>query len=116
VLVYLNSLLWAGRTATPVLQLHISAFRALETGRDVIHATAGGPSAIIQANGHIQVQSRQAIETTIVGTAQPRIGATLYLIWGDWIGLGCSSIAALIVLFLSVVSYKTRVRASGGNS
>ena len=98
VMAYLNSLLWAGLAATPELQLHISAFRAVETGRDVIHATAGGPSAVIGSDGRIKERTYQAQETFMLASVQPRTGATPYLILGDWLGASCAFVAAMLGL------------------
>jgi apolipoprotein N-acyltransferase len=100
VLVYQNSLLWAGATATPLLHQRISAFRAVETGRDVIHATAGGASAIINARGEIINSAPLTFETTLIGKVQPRVGVTPYLMLGDWVGWFC---AAFVVLCLIAV-------------
>ncbi len=101
VLVYQNSLLWAGKTATPILHLHISAFRAVETGRDVIHATAGGPSAVIRADGKITAVSPRTTETILMGEVQPRTGTTPYLVLGDWVGMVCA-LSWLLMVFGSI--------------
>ncbi len=107
VMAYLNSLLWAGLAATPELQLHISAFRAVETGRDVIHATAGGPSAVLDHLGRIKERTYQATETFMLANVQPRTGATPYLILGDWLGVTCALSAGLLFI-LEVLRLRRR--------
>ncbi len=87
VLVYQNSLIWAGATATPILHQRISAFRAVETGRMVIHATGGGSSAIIEANGRLLKIAPQTLETTLLSLVQARTGLTPFVQFGDWLGL-----------------------------
>ncbi len=87
VLVYQNSLLWAGATATPILHQRISAFRAVENGRMVIHATGGGSSAIIDFNGRLLATAPQTLETTLIGLVQARTGVTPFVQFGDWFGL-----------------------------
>jgi apolipoprotein N-acyltransferase len=100
VLVYQNSLLWAGATATPVLHQRISAFRAVETGRMVIHATAGGSSAILDHTGQVLANAPQSFETILVTNVQPRVGITTFVKFGDWFGVFCCFLV-LVVLFLS---------------
>jgi apolipoprotein N-acyltransferase len=99
VLVYQNSLLWAGATATPILHQHISAFRAVETGRMVIHATAGGASAVLDHMGRVVALAPQSLETTLLAMVQPRVGVTTFVKFGDWWGLVCC-FAVLAVLLL----------------
>jgi apolipoprotein N-acyltransferase len=99
VLVYQNSLLWAGATATPILHQHISAFRAVETGRMVIHATGGSSSAIIDSDGHLVQVAAQTLETTLLGLVQARTGLTPFVQFGDWLGLLCVIILSRLVLF-----------------
>jgi apolipoprotein N-acyltransferase len=110
VLVYQNSLIWAGATATSILHQHISAFRAVETGRMVIHATGGGSSAIIDANGNLIVAAEQTLETTLFGVVQARTGFTPFVRFGDWIGLLC---VVLLMVFLGhAVILKIRSKSS----
>jgi apolipoprotein N-acyltransferase len=87
VLVYQNSLLWAGATATPVLHQRISAFRAVENARDVIHATAGGSSALINSSGHLIAVAPQVMEVVVTGAVQARTGLTVFGRLGDWFGV-----------------------------
>lgn len=97
VLVYQNSLLWAGATATPILHQHISAFRAVETGRMVIHATAGGSSAILNHHGKMMASAGQSLETTLLALVQARQGVTLFVRFGDWFGVLCSILTLLLL-------------------
>ena len=69
VLVYQNSLLWAGATATPVLHQRISAFRAVETGRMVNQEPRSKPrgmkslvmsASLIRKSCSHPVETRQA--------------------------------------------------------
>ena len=105
VLVYQNSLLWAGATATPLLHQRISAFRAVETGRMVIHATAGGASALIDSDGSILESAPQVLETTLLGMVQARSGISFYVRFGDWLG-----VFAVVVLILLCIATFRRTR------
>ncbi len=97
VLVYQNSLIWAGATATPILHQRISAFRAVENGRMVIHATGGGSSAIINFDGRLLAAAPQTLETTLIGLVQARTGVTPFVRLGDWLGLSCVLILLLFI-------------------
>jgi apolipoprotein N-acyltransferase len=104
VLVYQNSLLWAGATATPVLHQRISAFRAVENARDVIHATAGGSSALIDSSGHLIAVAPQVTETVVTGLVQARMGLTVFGQFGDWFGL----LSVVLVVFMLMTNRFTR--------
>jgi apolipoprotein N-acyltransferase len=106
VLVYQNSLLWAGATATPVLHQRISAFRAVENARDVIHATAGSSSALIDAQGHLIAVAPQVTETVLTGLVQARTGLTLFGRFGDWFGLFSVFIGGFMLILNKVISRK----------
>jgi apolipoprotein N-acyltransferase len=108
VLVYQNSLLWAGATATPILHQRISAFRAVETNRMVIHATGGGSSAIISADGQLLEVAGQTLEATLIGLVQARTGSTLFVQFGDWFGILC----VVIVVGLFLLKLKPTARGS----
>ncbi len=108
VLVYQNSLLWAGATATPVLHQRISAFRAVETGRMVIHATAGGSSALIDATGKIIEAAPQSLETTLIGLVQPRVGLTPFVQFGDWFGVLCVALTIFTFVLAGIKRLKPR--------
>jgi apolipoprotein N-acyltransferase len=105
VLVYQNSLLWAGATATPILHQRISAFRAVETSRMVIHATGGGSSAIIDSDGHLLEVAGQTLETSLIGLVQARTGLTPFVRFGDWLGL----LSVVLLVLFSVQAIKKRV-------
>jgi apolipoprotein N-acyltransferase len=116
VLAYLNGLLWAGFTATPSLQLRVSVFRAVETGRDVIHATAGGPSAVVRADGSVQVATAQGREATLIGTVQPRAGVTPYVALGDWVGWSASCVTAALLCWIAFSQSRLRASFAKGRS
>jgi apolipoprotein N-acyltransferase len=106
VLVYQNSLLWAGATATPVLHQRISAFRAVENARDVIHATAGGSSALINSSGQLIAVAPQVTETVLTGLVQARTGLTVFGRFGDWFGLFSVFIAGFVLTLNGFISRK----------
>jgi apolipoprotein N-acyltransferase len=106
VLVYQNSLLWAGATATPVLHQRISAFRAVENARDVIHATAGGSSALINSSGQLIAVAPQVVETVLTGSVQARTGLTLFSMLGDWFGIFSVVVTGFLLVIYKLISSK----------
>ncbi len=69
---------WFGSSIGPIQHLQMARMRALENGRYVIRATNNGISAIIDEQGHIQVQSEQFVRTTLHGTVEVLLGSTPY--------------------------------------
>jgi apolipoprotein N-acyltransferase len=110
VLVYQNSLLWAGATATPVLHQRISAFRAVENARDVIHATAGGSSALINSSGHLIAVAPQVTEAVVTGLVQARTGLTVFGRYGDWFGMLTGFSAGFVLILNGFISRKLRLK------
>lgn len=60
---------WFGRTAAPVQHLHLTAMRAIETGRYIARATNTGISAIITPRGRIAAHGSLFRAEALVGTA-----------------------------------------------
>jgi len=82
---------WFGDSLAPHQHLEMARMRARETERYVLRATNTGISAIIDADGRLLVQSKQARTETISADLQPRGGATPYVRWGNWpVVIACS--------------------------
>ena len=87
---------WFGASIGPLQHLQMARFRALESGLPLLRGTNNGISAIINRRGEAIAQSEQFVETTLVGTVQPRSGRTPITQFGHWpILVGC-----LVVLLL----------------
>jgi apolipoprotein N-acyltransferase len=86
-----------GRTNTPHWHLKGSIFRAVETGRYVIHASQSGPSGIVSPTGEVRARSSIGETTTVTGQVQPLTASTLYVAWGDWLGIAGFGICLLVV-------------------
>ena len=74
---------WYGDSFAPHQHVQISQMRALETGRDMMRVTTNGVSALINYKGKIVSRSPQFKSHVVTGMAQPRIGATPYVGWGN---------------------------------
>jgi apolipoprotein N-acyltransferase len=86
VLVAVTSDLFAHHTDTPALHTRISAFRAVENARPVIHASISGPSAIFDSHGQVVAQSKLGETTVITATVTGSRTTTLFTRFGDWLG------------------------------
>ena len=82
---------WFGDSLAPHQHLEMARMRARETERYLLRATNTGISAIIDAEGRLLVQTRQARTETISADFEPRNGATPYVRWGNWpVVIACS--------------------------
>ncbi len=82
---------WFGDSLAPHQHLEMARMRARETERYLLRATNTGISAIIDADGRLLVQSKQARTETISADLQPRSGATPYARVGNWpVVIACS--------------------------
>jgi len=82
---------WFGDSLAPHQHLEMARMRARETERYLLRATNTGISAIIDADGRLLVQSRQARTEAISADLEPRKGATPYVRYGNWpVVIACS--------------------------
>ena len=79
---------WYGDSFAPHQHLQISRMRAVETGRPLLRATTNGITAIIDHKGYVVKRSPQFETYVLTGDVQPRSGATLYVVWGNWVVIG----------------------------
>lgn len=83
VLAVLNSLAWGHGTYAAAQYTQASQLRALETGRWVLQASNGGPSALIDPDGTIVDALPEQATGVLAGRAGLRDGATPYMHAGD---------------------------------
>lgn len=74
---------WFGDSIAPHQHLEIARMRALEAGRWLLRATNTGISAIIDEHGAIRARSPQFKSLVLGGAAEPRLGTTPYVRFGD---------------------------------
>ena len=72
--------------------------RSLEVGREMVRVTNDGISAFIDSKGKVVKQSDQFVFFKLATFAQPRKGATPYVLFGNWPILILNSLL-LIVFF-----------------
>jgi apolipoprotein N-acyltransferase len=97
---------WFGTYAEPELHFALVKFRSVETRRSQIRTTNTGITAAILPDGH--VPSRTALgEETAHAVSVPVLSrggdSTLFLRWGDWVGVLCQWLSALGLGLVAVV-------------
>jgi apolipoprotein N-acyltransferase len=88
---------WYGRTGAPHQFLAITALRSAENGLWTARAANTGVSALIDARGQVQEQTRIFEPGLLVGDVPLRDAArppTFYARHGDWLPFGCWLAAA----------------------
>lgn len=83
---------WYGRTGAPHQFLAITALRSAENGMWTARAANTGVSALIDARGQVQEQTRIFEQGLLVGDVPLRdasLRPTFYARFGDWLPLGC---------------------------
>lgn len=75
---------WFGDSLAPYQHLQMARMRARETQRDLLRATNTGVTAIIDARGQVRQRGPLFRPAVVTGQAQPRAGATPYVIWTDY--------------------------------
>ena len=101
-----NDGVWTN-SAVPDAQADAARFRAVETGRYILRATATGISAVLDPHGRELARSPSDAPVLLVAKVSPREGWTPYVRFGDWL----LNVAALLLAWLALT--RTRVTASG---
>ncbi len=75
---------WFGDSLAPYQHMEMARMRARETQRYLLRATNTGLTAIIDAQGRVRELGPLFQPGVVTGQAQPRVGATPYVIWTDY--------------------------------
>ncbi len=89
---------WFGYSNQPYQHLRLSQLRAAENGIPVIHCANNGPSAIIDAGGHVIAQSHIFSREVIRATVEISSPGGLFHRYGDWLGWVSGIILLLLVI------------------
>ncbi len=98
VLVFPTSNIFAGSSTLPALHQYVNIFRAAETGRYVVSASKGGPSAIIAPDGSVLQSSEMGKKSVVTALVSPNTYITFYVHLGNWVGI--STTMFVLILFL----------------
>ncbi len=99
---------WFGDSIAPHQHLQIARMRAAETGRYLARGTNTGVSAFIGPRGELRATAEQFELTVLRDTVEPRAGATLYVLTGNWLPVG-------LALVMLVAGFVLGGRAASGN-
>ncbi|MFO0909878.1 MAG: apolipoprotein N-acyltransferase [Isosphaeraceae bacterium] len=103
VLVNLSNDGWFGGSSEHEMHLFVSLFRAIENRVPLVRAANTGISAIVDGNGRIVSILNQRDDEGIIkegvlsGTVPLDPRASLYIAWGDWLGLSCLAVAVGLI-------------------
>jgi len=97
---------WYRDTIAPQEHAAMSAFRAVETRRDVVRAANTGISCFFDGTGRLVKRSKIGERVTLSATVQLRRSKTLYVRFGDWLPLLS---LAVIVAALAAGGWKRRL-------
>jgi apolipoprotein N-acyltransferase len=78
---------WFGRTAAPYQHASHLVMRAIETRMGVARAANTGISEFVDPLGGTRRRTALAVRAVEADTAYTTSGLTLYVRWGDWVGL-----------------------------
>ncbi len=101
---------WYGDSFAPHQHLQISRMRSLETSRPLLRVTTNGISAFVDHRGKIISRSPQFETFVLSDVIQPRKGATLYVLSGNY-----PIVILLFALLLVIPLYGERKRGKVKN-
>jgi apolipoprotein N-acyltransferase len=99
---------WFGDSIAPHQHLQIARMRAAETGRYLARGTNTGISAFIGPRGELLSQASQFELTVLTDAVEPRRGATLYVLTGNWLPTGLA-----VLMLVAGVSLRSRAGSTG---
>lgn len=99
---------WFGRSGARYQHLQIARMRALESRRYLLRAANDGVSAVIGPDGRMVAKAPEFEPAVLMAKITPRTGDTPYLLMGNWLALGLST----LVLAGGAIHARMRVKRS----
>jgi apolipoprotein N-acyltransferase len=97
-LTHVSSAAWFGDPRLSLQLLDMARLRAIEQRRDLVCASASGPSAIIDARGGIVAMTAPLARGTAAGTVHRRAQRSFYATVGDGFAIACAAVVVLELL------------------
>jgi apolipoprotein N-acyltransferase len=94
-LVHLSNDAWLGNSPLSLQLLDMARLRAIEQRRDLVHASASGRSAIIDASGDVVAATEARTRATLAGAIHPRAQRSFYGTVGDGFAISCAAVVVL---------------------
>jgi apolipoprotein N-acyltransferase len=98
-IVNLSNDAWSQSLPAQNQHLSMAVFRAVENRRAMVRSTASGQTCGIAPNGDIIALAPPFSEAWLTVTVPLVQTTTLYTRWGDYLAVGCTAMAALLLLF-----------------
>ena len=105
-LVNITNDVWFGRTSAPRQHASHLVLRAIETRMGIARAANSGISEFVDPFGHAYQASQLEQQTIVVGRLRTSDVTTLYVRWGDWVGL----LVVLTTIGFGIVIVQSAVR------
>ena len=98
VIVNMTNDTWSGSVPAEMQHFAMAVFRATENRRSVVRAANSGITAIVEPSGRITATLEPFVEGTLIGDVPVFDEArTLYSRAGDWLGVGLTAAALLLI-------------------
>ncbi len=94
-----------GNSSEAHQHLQMARFRALETGRYMLRATATGITAFINEKGKVVSRLERFKRATLTDQVVPMVGSTPYMWWGDALAL---SVTAFNMILAGLLTYRSK--------
>jgi len=110
-IVNLSNDAWSRSLPAQNQHLSMAVFRAVENGRSMVRSTASGQTCGITPDGRIMAMAPPFTETWLTVAIPIVRGDTVYTRRGDYLGVGCTIAAFLLLLlggFAGIISIRRR--------
>jgi len=98
---------WFGRTSAPRQHASHLVLRAIETRMGIARAANSGISEFVDPFGHAYEASALEQQAIVTGRLRTSDVTTLYVRWGDWVGL----LSVLTTLGFGAVLIQSAIRS-----
>jgi apolipoprotein N-acyltransferase len=99
VIVNLSNDAWSHSLPAQNQHLSMAVFRAVENRRSMVRSTASGQTCAVDPSGRVIAMAPPFSEAWITAVIPLVTTDTVYTRWGDFLALGCTAAAALLLLF-----------------
>jgi apolipoprotein N-acyltransferase len=113
-LVNLTNDAWFLGTTAPVQHAAHAVVRAIETRAAVVRLGNTGPSGLVDPLGRSSGWTGQGLAVATRATVVTSDARSLYVGWGDWVGLGCVLVTTVLVASGSLTRTRPRTQEARG--
>ena len=110
VIVNLSNDAWSGSLPAQNQHLSMAVFRAVENRRSMVRSTASGQTCGVYPNGKVFAMAPPFAEAQLTVAVPIVKGGTAYTRWGDYLAVGFTASAAVLLLFGGIACIINRNR------